>query len=69
MSPKETSVFHFALANVTEYARGFGTALTLSYTGELPLLDIRHNGAGFARQTPADGCPPSPAGSAVTDRI
>ncbi|MGW0806958.1 sensor histidine kinase [Nonomuraea sp. NPDC002799] len=44
-----------ALANVAKHARATRTGLTLSYTGETILLDIRDDGAGFSPQTPTDG--------------
>ncbi|MEO3800967.1 sensor histidine kinase [Nonomuraea sp. B1E8] len=44
-----------ALANVAKHARATRTALTLSYTDESVLLDVRDDGAGFDPQTPADG--------------
>ncbi|WP_171074021.1 sensor histidine kinase [Nonomuraea basaltis] len=44
-----------ALANVAKHARATRAGLTLSYTDEVILLDIRDDGAGFAPQTPADG--------------
>jgi signal transduction histidine kinase len=54
----ETTLFRVAqeaLANVAKHARASRTALTLSYTDELLLLDIRDDGAGFDPQKPADG--------------
>ncbi|MEV1170051.1 sensor histidine kinase [Nonomuraea sp. NPDC049784] len=44
-----------ALANVAKHARATRTGLTLSYTDETVLLDIRDDGAGFDPQEPADG--------------
>ncbi|WP_188191635.1 histidine kinase [Nonomuraea sp. SYSU D8015] len=44
-----------ALANVAKHARATRTGLTLSYTDELILLDIRDDGAGFGPHTPTDG--------------
>ncbi|MFI7128531.1 histidine kinase [Nonomuraea sp. NPDC050153] len=44
-----------ALANVAKHARATRTGLTLSYTDETILLDIRDDGAGFDPQKPADG--------------
>ncbi|MEW9551485.1 sensor histidine kinase [Nonomuraea sp. NPDC050783] len=44
-----------ALANVAKHAGAPRVALTLSYTDELILLDIRDDGAGFDPQRPADG--------------
>ncbi|MFB4277229.1 sensor histidine kinase [Nonomuraea sp. MTCD27] len=54
----ETALFRVAqeaLANVAKHARATRTALTLSYTDENVLLDIRDDGAGFSPQEPADG--------------
>lgn len=54
----ETTLFRVAqeaLANVAKHARATRAGLTLSYTDELVLLDIRDDGAGFDPQTPADG--------------
>ncbi|NRQ39991.1 sensor histidine kinase [Nonomuraea sp. NN258] len=44
-----------ALANVAKHAGATRTGLTLSYTGELVLLDIRDDGAGFAPQAANGG--------------
>ncbi|AQZ69144.1 hypothetical protein BKM31_53625 [[Actinomadura] parvosata subsp. kistnae] len=44
-----------ALANVAKHAGATRTALTLSYTDESVLLDIRDDGRGFDPQRPADG--------------
>ncbi|TDD47752.1 sensor histidine kinase [Nonomuraea terrae] len=44
-----------ALANVAKHAAATRTGLTLSYTDDLVLLDIRDDGTGFAPQTPSDG--------------
>ncbi|KAB8193635.1 sensor histidine kinase [Nonomuraea phyllanthi] len=44
-----------ALANVAKHARATRTGLTLSYTDETILLDIRDNGTGFTPQEPGDG--------------
>ncbi|MEQ4719126.1 sensor histidine kinase [Nonomuraea sp. B19D2] len=44
-----------ALANVAKHARATRTGLTLSYTDETVLLDVRDDGTGFAPQKPADG--------------
>ncbi|SEG93950.1 Signal transduction histidine kinase [Nonomuraea solani] len=54
----ETALFRVAqeaLANVAKHARATRTALTLSYTDETILLDVRDDGTGFAPQKPADG--------------
>ncbi|TMR21574.1 sensor histidine kinase [Nonomuraea turkmeniaca] len=54
----ETTLFRVAqeaLANIAKHAKASRTALTLSYTDELLLLDIRDEGAGFDPQKPADG--------------
>ncbi|MFC4007901.1 sensor histidine kinase [Nonomuraea purpurea] len=44
-----------ALANVAKHAKATRAGLTLSYTDEILLLDIRDDGAGFNPQRPADG--------------
>ncbi|MEV0164882.1 sensor histidine kinase [Nonomuraea fuscirosea] len=44
-----------SLANVAKHAGATRTALTLSYTDELVLLDIRDDGTGFAPQERTDG--------------
>ncbi|MFI7609830.1 histidine kinase [Nonomuraea terrae] len=44
-----------ALANVAKHAAATRTGLTLSYTDDLVLLDIRDDGTGFVPQTPSDG--------------
>ncbi|MGW3348417.1 sensor histidine kinase [Nonomuraea rubra] len=44
-----------ALANVAKHAGATRTALTLSYTDESVLLDVRDDGTGFDPQRPADG--------------
>ncbi|MER6002155.1 sensor histidine kinase [Nonomuraea angiospora] len=57
-APIEDTLFRVAqeaLANVAKHARASRTGLTLSYTDESVLLDIRDDGAGFASQEPADG--------------
>ncbi|MGW0194385.1 sensor histidine kinase [Nonomuraea sp. NPDC003201] len=57
-APIEDTLFRVAqeaLANVAKHARASRTGLTLSYTDETVLLDIRDDGAGFASQEPADG--------------
>ncbi|GAA3679196.1 sensor histidine kinase [Nonomuraea antimicrobica] len=54
----ETALFRVAqeaLANVAKHARAARTGLTLTYTDELVLLDIRDDGRGFEPQEPADG--------------
>ncbi|WP_433433646.1 sensor histidine kinase [Nonomuraea sp. CA-141351] len=54
----ETTLFRVAqeaLANVAKHARATRTGLTLSYTDETVLLDIRDDGTGFDPQEPADG--------------
>ncbi|HEX4817657.1 MAG TPA: sensor histidine kinase [Nonomuraea sp.] len=54
----ETTVFRVAqeaLANVARHASAARAALTLSYTDELLLLDVRDDGHGFDPQAPADG--------------
>jgi signal transduction histidine kinase len=57
-APIEDTLFRVAqeaLANVAKHARAARTGLTLSYTDETVLLDIRDDGAGFAPQKPTDG--------------
>ncbi|MEV0996313.1 sensor histidine kinase [Nonomuraea sp. NPDC050202] len=44
-----------ALANVAKHAEATRAALTLSYTDETVLLDVRDDGTGFDPQRPADG--------------
>ncbi|TYB63206.1 sensor histidine kinase [Nonomuraea sp. PA05] len=44
-----------ALANVAKHADATRTGLTLSYTDETILLDVRDDGAGFDPQRPSDG--------------
>ncbi|MFI6989855.1 sensor histidine kinase [Nonomuraea wenchangensis] len=44
-----------ALANVAKHAEATRAALTLSYTDDLVLLDIRDDGAGFDPQAATDG--------------
>ncbi|WP_260477904.1 ATP-binding protein [Nonomuraea sp. WAC 01424] len=44
-----------ALANVAKHADATRTALTLSYTDEVVMLDIRDDGRGFVPQAAADG--------------
>ncbi|MCK2212731.1 sensor histidine kinase [Actinomadura sp. ATCC 31491] len=54
----EAALFRVAqegLANVAKHAGAARAALTLSYTDELVLLDIRDDGGGFDPQAPADG--------------
>ncbi|MEO3870523.1 sensor histidine kinase [Nonomuraea sp. B12E4] len=54
----ETALFRVAqeaLTNVAKHASATRTGLTLSYTDELVLLDIRDDGTGFAPHAPADG--------------
>ncbi|MGN9839008.1 sensor histidine kinase [Nonomuraea sp. H19] len=54
----ETTLFRVAqeaLANVAKHARATRAGLTLSYTDDLVLLDIRDDGLGFDSQTPTDG--------------
>lgn len=54
----ETALFRVAqeaLANVAKHANATRAALTLSYTDETILLDVRDDGTGFDPQRPADG--------------
>lgn len=44
-----------ALANVAKHANATRTGLTLSYTDEAILLDVRDDGTGFDPQRPSDG--------------
>lgn len=54
----ESALFRIAqeaLANVAKHAQATRTALTLTYTDELVLLDIRDDGRGFVPQRRSDG--------------
>ncbi|MET8868713.1 sensor histidine kinase [Nonomuraea sp. NPDC004580] len=54
----ESALFRIAqeaLANVAKHANATRTGLTLTYTDELILLDIRDDGLGFPPQRPTDG--------------
>ncbi|MEV4801060.1 sensor histidine kinase [Nonomuraea sp. NPDC049421] len=54
----ESALFRIAqeaLANVVKHANATRTGLTLTYTDELILLDIRDDGLGFPPQRPTDG--------------
>ncbi|MEV4565772.1 sensor histidine kinase [Nonomuraea sp. NPDC049419] len=54
----ESALFRIAqeaLANVAKHANATRTGLTLTYTDDLILLDIRDDGRGFPPQRPTDG--------------